>query len=125
MNYSGYFKDSEGNLYYPRSMQKITTGVEFETGRIIDGKKEYGKRFKQLLSNSPGTTTIETGLTNVEFTYFEVFVNVGGWAYKTVSNKVNDYTVNVSIETYDIKVTTYTQNYKTYYAIAEVHYLKN
>lgn len=125
MNYTGYFIDENGNKYYPKPNIKITTGVEFETGRIINGKKEYGKRFKQLLSNSPGTTTIETGLSNVEFTYFDVFVNTGGWVYKTVSNKVTDYTVNVSIETYDIKVTTYTQNYKTYYAIAEVHYLKN
>lgn len=42
MNYSGYLKDNEGNIYYPRPNIKITTGIEFETGRIIDGKTEYG-----------------------------------------------------------------------------------
>lgn len=47
----------------------IVTGIEFETGRTIDGKKEYGKRID--VGQLPNATAkeIETGLENVSFTY--------------------------------------------------------
>ena len=48
--------------------QKITTGKEFETGRIIDGKIEYGKRID--CGNLPNNSVkmVAHGLSNVTFT---------------------------------------------------------
>lgn len=44
----------------------ITTGVEFKTGRIIDGKVEYGKIFEvEALASIAGNTVIATELTNI------------------------------------------------------------
>lgn len=45
---------------------KITVGQEYETGRIINGKKEYAKMFQiEALSNAAGNTTIATELSNI------------------------------------------------------------
>lgn len=46
----------------------ITTGTEFKTGRIIDGKEEYGKRID--LGTMPNATTknVTTGLSNITLT---------------------------------------------------------
>lgn len=56
MNYSGKLVDSDGNIFYPKTVTKIVTGKEFETGNIIDGKKEYGKRIE--CGALPNTTNI-------------------------------------------------------------------
>lgn len=57
------------------SNAKIVTGIEFETGRIIDGKKEYGKRFEGVsLPSAAGNITISTGLTNINFIKMEGIV---------------------------------------------------
>lgn len=47
---------------------KITTGVEFKTGRIIDGKEEYGKRL--AISALPNKTyiTINSGVIGAKLT---------------------------------------------------------
>lgn len=54
----------------PLSKKKIniTTGVEFETGRIIDGKIEYGKKIN--IGNLPNTSdkTIAHNCGDVTFT---------------------------------------------------------
>ena len=53
-------------------MENITTGTEYETGRIIDGKKEYAKRFSAIaLPSSASNITIRTGLTNINFIKLE------------------------------------------------------
>lgn len=50
----------------------ITTGTEYETGRIIDGKKEYAKRFTAIaLPSSASNIIIQTGLTNINFIKLE------------------------------------------------------
>lgn len=50
----------------------ITTGTEYETGRIIDGKKEYAKRFAAVaLPSSAGNITVQTGLGNINFIKLE------------------------------------------------------
>lgn len=107
------------------SHPNITTGTEFETGRIIDGKKEYGKIFRQLLSNSPGTTTISTGLSNVTYRYLHCTVSVGNYAYQTENIKTNDYSIVASISNNVVSITTYLSNFSTYYANVEIHYTKN
>lgn len=43
---------------------EITTGVEFETGRIIDGKKEYGKRINLGTMPNATNTTYSTGISS-------------------------------------------------------------
>ena len=50
----------------------ITTGTEYETGRIIDGKKEYAKRFAAVtLPSSAANKIIQTGLNNINFIKLE------------------------------------------------------
>lgn len=72
MNYAGHLIDKEGNIYYPKTVIKITTGEEFKTGRIIDGKMEYGMRFKPItLPSSAGNVVIFTGLENINFIKLE------------------------------------------------------
>lgn len=72
MNYAGVLKDKEGNVYYLETIIKITTGEEYKTGRIIDGKEEYAKRFSPItLRNSAGNVVISTGLGNINFIKLE------------------------------------------------------
>ena len=50
----------------------ITTGVEFKTGRIIDGKEEYGKRID--CGTLPAESQLKyksTGLSNINFIRLE------------------------------------------------------
>ena len=50
----------------------IVTGQEFETGRIIDGKKEFGKKF--TYENISGVKNYDIDTTNIsEFTHMEGF----------------------------------------------------
>ena len=59
----------------------IVTGEEYETGRVIDGKKEYGKRinFGALPNNT--AKEVDIGLTNIVFTKaFEVIAYKSGVA---------------------------------------------
>ena len=45
---------------------KIAVGQEYETGRVVNGKKEYAKMFQiEALSNAAGNTTIATELSNI------------------------------------------------------------
>lgn len=45
---------------------KIVVGQEYETGRVVNGKKEYAKMFQiEALSNAAGNTTIATELSNI------------------------------------------------------------
>lgn len=79
-----YYVQSNSNLVFERTcnsgvwtewiskQQTITTGTEYETGRIIDGKKEYAKRFAAVaLPSSAGNITIQTGLGNINFIKLE------------------------------------------------------
>lgn len=43
----------------------ITTGTEFKTGRVIDGKEEYGKKIDIGALPNATTKTVATGLTNI------------------------------------------------------------
>lgn len=47
---------------------KITTGTEYETGRVIDGKKEYAKRINIGAMPNATTKNIATGLSNITLT---------------------------------------------------------
>lgn len=51
-----------------QNILNITTGTEYVTGRIIDGKKEYGKRIN--CGNLPNAQAkyVQTGLENISLT---------------------------------------------------------
>lgn len=75
-----YYVQSNSNLVFERTcnsgvwtewiskQQTITTGTEYETGRIIDGKKEYAKRIN--CGNLPNAQAkyVQTGLENITLT---------------------------------------------------------
>lgn len=54
------------NLKSLNSKNVITINQEYETGRIINGKKEYAKVFEvEALTSTAGNTVIPTNLTNI------------------------------------------------------------
>lgn len=55
----------------------ITSGVEYETGQIIDGKKEYGKRINCGRGPNNGTRSVATGLFNVTYLKIEGTITNG------------------------------------------------
>ena len=59
----------------------ITTGVEFETGRTIDGKKEYGKRIDCGYLPNAGETAIAHGVSFSQLIRFEAVAVAYGSAY--------------------------------------------
>lgn len=105
--------------------QNITTGTEFETGRIIDGKKEYGKRINCGKLPDTSTTTINTALGNVNILDYKGIAILNKYSYKMVAGKISDYSISLSIENGQIKITTYVSAYKEYNAYVELFYTKN
>lgn len=103
----------------------ITTGTEYETGRIIDGKKEYGKRIN--CGNMPDTSTISisTGLGNVTYTDYKGVVTFNQYCYKMDDRKINEYSVTLTIENNQIKITTYRDSYTEHVGYVEIFYTKN
>lgn len=67
------YRTKENNVWsqWQSLTQNISTGTEFETGRIIDDKKEYAKRINCGALLASGTKTVETGLSNVTYTDIE------------------------------------------------------
>lgn len=64
---------SENNTYSAKAIDNklktnIVIGQEFETGRIIDGKKEFGKEIYIGSLPNAARKIVETGLTNVKLT---------------------------------------------------------
>ncbi len=107
--------------------KQITTGVEFETGRIIDGKKEYGKILAIGTIPSATSQTYATGITN-----FYRYTHISGytsnvWADIMTHQKINDNSIVLTMEGENIKVTTYTSSLANagYQGYIELHYLKN
>ena len=68
---------STTNVYSAKTIDNklktnVITGQEFETGRIIDGKKEFGKKF--TYKNVSGVKNYDFDTTNIsEFTHMEGF----------------------------------------------------
>lgn len=52
---------------------KITVGQEYETGRVVNGKKEYAKMF-EVETLPSGNTTIATELVNITPTKLEGYI---------------------------------------------------
>ena len=105
--------------------QIITTGTEFETGRIIDDKKEYAKRINCGALFESGIKTVETGLSNVTYTDIEgiCVTSGGGWPYKMGTTGSSAVAV-LSIDNNQIKIES-NGNLSTYTGYVELKYLKN
>lgn len=107
----------------------ITTGVEFETGRIIDGKVEYGKRIDcGYLPGAGETKEIAHGLTN--FTVTDLQGNAFSSAYTSSIplpyHNTNDIGYSVSLDmgnTHIYLKSALGQNH--YYGYVTIYYTKN
>ena len=106
---------------------KITAEEEFETGRIIDGKKEYGKRFTvQALPSTAGNVAINTNLSNI------TIIKLEGMLYGTtlVSNIPFMYSSQPSVYHYfnpssSQIVIRATDDMSSYSATETIYYTKN
>ncbi len=92
---------SENNTYSAKAIDNklktnITTGQEFATGRIIDGKKEFGKKF--TYENISGVKNYNFDATNIsEFTHMEGFCTTStGGKYPLFS--FNPYATGTGLE---------------------------
>lgn len=125
---NGNFKASEGKIVWGQwrcLTQNISTGTEYETGRIIDGKKEYGKRINCGKLPDTSTTSIATNLGNVNILDYKGTAIFNQYSYKMVVGKISDYSISLAIENNQIKITTYLSAYKNYNAYVEIFYTKN
>ena len=109
----------------------IVTGQEYETGRIIDGKKEYGKRVDCGYINS-GTNTIAHGITGItELSGFDAkFKNeTNGTIFnipRAFPTEPEKYNVDCDINLSNITITAGTNfNGSNFKAFVDVYYFKN
>lgn len=103
----------------------IITGVESETGRIVDGKKEYQKKLS--LGNLPNATAkyILTGLSNVTFTRPIQGIR-GNESIIPFYNKSTDRCVNIDSTSGGDTLTIGTNyNFSNQTAWVDLYYTKN
>lgn len=106
----------------------ITTGVEFETGRIIDGKKEYGKRID--CGKLPDNTykDVETGLSNVNYLDWSGVAtentSSSGWPYKILAGD-SSALPTVSISGNKLRIRTPSSAFTSYTGYVTFYYTKN
>lgn len=110
-------------------MENITTGTEYETGRIIDGKKEYGLRKNLGAFANSGRKNFNTGLlSSYKITKYQLFAK----------NKSNEQVLTVPFMSlnntqylsgyFDDATSVVTMNnfdFSRYDLIIEVYYTKN
>ena len=111
----------------------IVTGIEYETGRIIDGQKEYAKRVDCGFLNS-GTISVPYNIQNIKLiTKFEGnFYNINSKSTyiipRSYPSNAEAYNVdcNISIPNGTIILTSGT-NYdgSTFKAIVTIYYIKS
>ena len=116
---------------YEEVTQGIVTGQEYETGRIIDGKKEYGKRVDCGYINS-GNNTIAHGITGItELSGFDAkFKNeTNGTIFnipRAFPTEPEKYNVDCDINLSNITITAGTNfNGSNFKAFVDVYYFKN
>lgn len=106
----------------------ITTGVEFETGRIIDGKKEYGKRID--CGNLPNATEkiIAHGVSFSQITRFEGLAVGYGSSYIPLpyaeTNENSSYNVKLVINENYIVVKS-EKDQSVFHGYVTMYYTKN
>lgn len=108
--------------------QIITTGTEYETGRIIDGKKEYGKRIN--CGNLPNAQAkyVQTGLENITLTRAieGVMLSSNSQRGLPAPNITSGNTIMVYLNGTGTALTINTQfDWSSYSAHVELFYTKN
>lgn len=108
--------------------QNITTGIEYETGRIIDGKKEYAKRIN--CGNLPNAEVkyVQTGLENITLTrpIEGVMLNSGSQRGLPAPSITSANTIMIYLNGAGTALTINTQfNWSNYTAYVELFYTKN
>ena len=109
-------------------MENITTGTEYETGRIIDGKKEYAKRIN--CGNLPNAEAkyVQTGLQNITLTRAidGVMLSSNSQRGLPAPNITSGNTIMVYLNGTGTALTINTQfNWSSYTAYVELFYTKN
>lgn len=106
---------------------KITVGQEYETGRTINGKKEYARMFEvEALTSIAGNTVIATELTNITPIRLEGYIKSATLVSSlpfiyTGQNSVYHY-CNASGNSITIRTT---GDMSMYSAIETLYYTKN
>lgn len=113
-----------------RKTENIVTGEEFETGRIIDGKVEYGKRIEcGDLPDGSGVKTIEHGITNFMITKIEAYAYssaYGRWMTLPLVENGASSAYNVSFNVDTSKITLNSDNSQNHYVgYVTIYYTKN
>lgn len=100
----------------------IAIGVEFETGRIINGKKEFGKMIN--CGNLPNATSkvVETGLLGIKITKIEG-VTSKGYPLPFI-NFAQNYSIQIYCYGSGIEIKTAT-DYSKQTAVITLYYTKN
>ena len=111
-----------------QNILNITTGTEYETGRIIDGKKEYGKRIN--CGNLPNAQAkyVQTGLENITLTRAieGVMLNSGSQRGLPAPSVTAANTIMIYLNGTGTALTINTQfNWSSYTAYVELFYTKN
>ena len=109
-------------------MENITTGTEYETGRIIDGKKEYAKRIN--CGNLPNAEAkyVQTGLQNITLTRAidGVMLSSNSQRGLPAPSVTAANTIMVYLNGIGTTLTINTQfNWSSYTAYVELFYVKN
>ena len=110
-----------------QNILNITTGTEYETGRIIDGKKEYGKRID--LGTLPNATSksVAHGISRAtKILGYKAFANnangvFGGVPLPHVS--LNNY-IELQITSTNVFISS-SINASIFTGVIEIYYLKN
>lgn len=93
---TGNFSSSEQTIWWHNWItvyQNIVTGTPFETGRTIDGKKEYGKRINVGPLTSGTLKTVDSGINSTNYT----LTGISGSAYSAYNGR-QDPIPNSNIE---------------------------
>lgn len=133
-----YLKDEQGNVVSPvvskdsiynNYLNIRSDGTEFETGRIIDGKIEYGKILYLDSLPATGSVDVQTGIKNFErYTFIDGYTS-NAYCAHMVPEQVNTSSIRI-VPMYSngnvLRVVTYTNSYAEagYKAWIEIHYTK-
>ena len=103
---------------------EITTGTEYETGRIIDNKKEYAKRIS--FGNLPNATvkSVSTGLSSSQINLIKVEgITSSGYPLPFVSTS-SAYSIQMYCHGSGVEIKTST-DLSNQTAIVTIYYIKN
>lgn len=104
--------------------QNITTGTEFETGRTIDGKKEYGRRINVGPLTKETLKTVNSGINSNDY----ALTRISGCAISSYNGRqdpIPNSNIEVGISGTLLRVTSKaTYNHETS-CYVEIYYTKN